>query len=229
MKRLWNWFWSPSPRFSMGALIILSGLAGIVFWGGFNTFMEYTNTMDFCISCHEMEQKVYKEYTQSIHYKNPSGVRAGCSDCHVPKEWVAKLVRKVQATNELYHKAVGTIDTPEKFEARRMHLAERVWASMEDRDSHECRNCHDYDAMHFEKQRRRSAEKMKEAAGEHKTCIECHKGIAHSLPAEYIERLEELKEEQALKERAARAAKAAQEKAAAPKENKDMGKFLEEE
>jgi nitrate/TMAO reductase-like tetraheme cytochrome c subunit len=94
--------------------------------GGFNTFMEYTNTLEFCVSCHEMDT-VYQEYTQSIHYENNAGVQAICSDYHVPKPWTAKLVRKVKASNEIYHKLKGTIDTPEKFEAKRMELANNVW------------------------------------------------------------------------------------------------------
>lgn len=184
MRGLWKSFWSPTSRYSFGTILVAGGFAGIIFWGGFNTFMEYTNTLEFCVSCHEMEQKVYQEYKKSIHYSNASGVRATCSDCHVPKEWFPKVIRKIKATNELYHKVLGTIDTPEKFEAKRFELAKNVWASMEANDSHECRNCHSYDAMHWDKQRRRSKEKMQTAADEKKTCIECHKGIAHALPAE---------------------------------------------
>jgi nitrate/TMAO reductase-like tetraheme cytochrome c subunit len=119
---------------------------GGIFWGGFNTTMEYTNTLEFCVSCHEMDQLVYQEYKKTVHYKNPSGVRVICSDCHVPKQRTAKLWRKIQASNELYHKLLGTIDTPEKFEEKRLKLAEHVWASMEATDSWECRNCHSYEA-----------------------------------------------------------------------------------
>ncbi len=155
---------------------------GIVFWGGFNTAVEYTNTLEFCISCHEMEQKVYREYQDSTHFKNASGVGAVCADCHVPRAWGAKMWRKIQASNELWHKLVGTIDTPEKFEAKRLELAERVWATMEANNSRECRNCHAYERMDFHKQARRAQEKMETALQEGKTCIECHKGIAHSLP-----------------------------------------------
>jgi len=180
--RLWKWFWSPSGKYSWGSIFVVGGVAGIIFWGGFNTFMEYTNTLEFCVSCHEMEQTVYKEYKKSVHYQNASGVRATCSDCHVPKEWVPKVIRKVKATRELYHKVLDTIDTPEKFEAKRLELAQNVWAEMEGNDSHECRNCHNYGAMHWEKQGRRARQKMKEAADKGKTCIECHKGIAHKLP-----------------------------------------------
>jgi nitrate/TMAO reductase-like tetraheme cytochrome c subunit len=75
--------------------------------------MEYTNTLEICISCHEMRDTVYVEHKESIHYRNPSGVRAICSDCHVPKDWTVKLIRKIKATNELYHKLLGTIDTKE--------------------------------------------------------------------------------------------------------------------
>lgn len=185
IKRLWTWFLMPSRRYGFGAIFIVGGLAGVIFWGGFNTFMEYTNTLGFCISCHEMRDTVYEEYKTSPHYLNPSGVRAICSDCHVPRPWTAKLVRKIKASNELLHKALGTIDTPEKFEAKRLELAEHVWAEMQANDSRECRNCHDYDAMHFDKQGRRAAEKMRDAAKQGKTCIDCHKFIAHKRPADY--------------------------------------------
>lgn len=149
--------------------------------------MEYTNTEAFCTSCHEMRQLVYPEYQESAHFQNAAGVRATCSDCHVPRDWTAKLVRKIKATNELYHKAVGTISTPEKFEARRLEMAERVWASMEATDSRECRNCHSYAAMDFHAQSNRARKKMEKAEEKKKTCIECHKGIAHELPAGYDE------------------------------------------
>lgn len=182
---IWSWFMSPSMRCGWGAIFVAGGVAGIIFWGGFNTFMEHTNTLGFCVSCHEMRDTVYQEYKQTVHYQNPSGVRAICSDCHVPKDWTAKLIRKVKATNELYHKIAGTIDTREKFEAKRLEMAEHVWAEMRQNDSRECRNCHAYDAMHFEKQTRRAAEKMTEAMKEGKTCIECHKFIAHARPADY--------------------------------------------
>ncbi|WP_126446410.1 NapC/NirT family cytochrome c [Sulfuricystis multivorans] len=175
--------WLKSPTHS-GAMLLVAGVVGIIFWGGFNTAMEATNTLEFCVSCHEMEQLVYQEYKQSVHYKNPSGVRAICSDCHVPKDWTHKLIRKIKASNELYHKLIGTVDTPEKFEAHRLEMAERVWKEMTENNSRECRNCHSFDAMHFEKQGQRASEKMQQAAQKNPQppCIECHKGVAHKKP-----------------------------------------------
>jgi len=170
------------PGRAAATLFVLGGVAGIIFWGGFNTAMEATNTLGFCVSCHEMQSTVYQEYKKSPHYANASGVRAICSDCHVPKDWVGKVVRKIQASNELYHHLLGTIDTPEKFEAKRAELAEHVWATMKASDSRECRNCHTWEAMDPHKQTARVQEKMAEGQKEGKTCIDCHKGIAHSLP-----------------------------------------------
>ncbi len=69
-------------------LLLTGGVLGVIFWGGFNTAMEATNTEAFCISCHEMEENVYQEYQDTIHYSNRTGVRATCPDCHVPKEWI---------------------------------------------------------------------------------------------------------------------------------------------
>lgn len=160
---------------------------GIIFWGGFNTFMESTNTLGFCIGCHEMRDNVYEEYKQSSHYRNTSGVRAICSDCHVPKPWGPKLMRKIYATNELFHKILGTVNTPEKFEAHRLEMAERVWASMRKTDSRECRNCHTYETMDLELQDRSARKKHdpERLAKSGKTCIDCHQGLVHSLPEDY--------------------------------------------
>lgn len=155
-------------------------IVGVIFWGGFNTSMEVTNTMEFCISCHEMEENVYREYQKTIHYTNRSGVRATCSDCHVPRPWIHKVVRKIQASNELLHKALGSIDTPEKFDAKRLKLAKSVWHSMKDTDSRECRNCHNFDSMKPEDQKKRSRKQHAAAMVDGNTCIDCHKGVAHS-------------------------------------------------
>ncbi len=184
-KNLWAWLKKPSARYAVGALLGIGFIGGVVFWGGFNTALEATNKEAFCISCHEMQENVYKEYQNTIHYSNRSGVRATCPDCHVPKDWTHKMIRKVQASNEIFHKILGTIDTPEKFETKRLELAHHVWKKMKETDSRECRNCHDEDAMDFLEQRRRSVKQHIKGFDENKTCIDCHKGIAHSLPTMY--------------------------------------------
>lgn len=172
----------PSVKYSLLTLLVAGFFGGIIFWGGFHTALEATNTETFCIGCHEMRDNVYPEYKKTIHYTNRTGVRATCPDCHVPKEWGPKMVRKIQASRELWGKLAGTIDTKEKFEAKRLKLAEREWARMKANDSLECRNCHGFASMDTEKQKLRGAKMHKIGRDENKTCIDCHKGIAHSKP-----------------------------------------------
>lgn len=182
MKKLLQWLRSPAAKYTIGGLFTVGFISGIIFWGGFNTAMEATNTEAFCISCHEMDENVYKEYQTTIHYSNRSGVRAVCSDCHVPKSWTPKMIRKIQASREVYHKVLGTINTPEKFEEKRHVLAQNVWRAMKKTDSRECRNCHKFDYMDLSVQGDRPARNHQMAMTEGKTCIDCHKGIAHQLP-----------------------------------------------
>ena len=167
-------------------LALLGGgfVAGIIFWGGFNTGMEATNRMEFCISCHEMRDTVYEEYKTSVHYFNRTGVRAICSDCHVPRDWVHKMARKIQASGELWGKVTGSISTKEKFEAKRLELAKNEWARMKASDSRECRNCHSYEGMNAGIQDESAKTKHLQAAKPNsgKTCIDCHKGLTHELP-----------------------------------------------
>ena len=182
INRCWAKLKQPSDRYSLLALLIVGFFSGIIFWGGFNTAMEATNTMGFCISCHEMRDTVYQEYKKTIHYSNRTGVRAICSDCHVPKDWVHKFVRKIYASNEIYGKIMGRIDTAEKFESRRLTLAEYEWKRMKGSDSRECRNCHSFEGMNTEVQKQRAKKPHELAQRDKQTCIDCHKGIAHQKP-----------------------------------------------
>ncbi|WP_198321167.1 NapC/NirT family cytochrome c, partial [Azohydromonas aeria] len=108
---------------------------------------------------------------------------AKCSDCHVPHNWTDKMARKMQASKEVWGKVFGTIDTPEKFAAMRRTLAEHEWARLKANNSLECRNCHQFESMDFTRQSPRAvAAHGGELAAGQKTCIDCHKGIAHKLP-----------------------------------------------
>ncbi len=158
-------------------------LAGIAFAGFVNVGVSYTNEMEFCTSCHSMQVNL-EEYKETIHYKNTSGVQATCSDCHVPKEFVPKMVAKIVAAKDVVHEMIGTIDTPEKYEAHRWDMATRVWAKMKGTNSRECRTCHDFSNMDLSEQDRSARNKHASAEDKGLTCIDCHKGIAHKEPDE---------------------------------------------
>ncbi|MEH6813012.1 MAG: NapC/NirT family cytochrome c [Motiliproteus sp.] len=178
---------------SLGVALVFM-VTGVIFWGGVNTAMEMTNTMDFCISCHEMEDNVYQEYKETVHFSNRSGVQAQCSDCHVPRPWIHKVIRKIQASREVLGKITGVIDTPEKFDNERMRLATNVWNAMKKTNSRECRNCHDFKTMQPENQKPRSRKQHINGMTAGNTCIDCHKGIAHKnvhqdVPEEEMDKL----------------------------------------
>ena len=171
------------------SVLTIGIVIGVMVWGGFNWSLDLTNTESFCISCHEMEDNVYQELQQTVHWSNRTGVRATCPDCHVPKKWTHKIVRKIKASNELWHKMMGTIDTAEKFEEYRLTMAMSEWKRMKSTDSRECRNCHQFKSMNLDKQDERSSVRHEPHVWEEqdgkepsRTCMDCHKGIAHQLP-----------------------------------------------
>ncbi len=165
------------------ALVLLGGLL----FAGVKFAVDQTNTLGFCISCHEMKDNNFEEYKDSIHAKNRTGIKAICSDCHVPHDLIGTTIRKIKASNDVFQHFAGTIDTPEKFEAHRLELAKRVWVRMKETDSQECRNCHDSQAMDPEKQGKTAQKQHRRLASGERTCIDCHYGIAHKEPAGGLE------------------------------------------
>lgn len=172
-------------KVSCSIIFSLLGVAGmLVVIGGFTTALEATNSIEFCTSCHDMSYN-YEEYKKTIHYSNPAGVRAACSDCHVPKKnWFTEMSRKFEASHDVWAEIMGEIDTKEKFDAKRMEMAKREWARMKESDSIGCRNCHSFESMDIEAQAKGARNQHTQASMKEsgKTCIDCHKGIAHRLP-----------------------------------------------
>lgn len=198
IKKIWNILWSPS-RYTLGTLILVGFIVGVLFWGGLHTAMNMSSKMEFCISCHEMKETPYAEYLESPHYANASGVRATCADCHIarsktPIGWYYFIQAKIMAAKDVWHHLLGTIDTKEKYEQHRWKMANAVWKQMKERDSRACRNCHDFTAMDLSEQDRLANRKHRRAWEKGQTCIDCHTGIAHEEPEEPYEEEEEEEE-----------------------------------
>ena len=174
---------NPRPKSGFRRLlgVALIFFAGVAFAGLFNVGLEYTNRTEFCTSCHSMKTNL-AELEERVHWKSRSGVHAGCADCHVPKDFKEKMIAKVMAAKDVYHEIMGTIDTPEKYEARRLDMAQRVWAKMKASDSRECKSCHGFAHMDFSEQDRFARKKHENAPDRDQTCIDCHKGVGHKLP-----------------------------------------------
>lgn len=181
-----------SGRTKKGALLLL--ILGAILMSVFNYTLEATNTTEFCTSCHSMQTNL-KELKETVHYSSASGVHAGCADCHVPKAFIPKMQAKIMAAKDVYHEIMGTIDTPEKYEKHRWDMASRVWAKMKATDSRECRTCHSFDRMDLSEQSKSARKRHDSAEEKGKTCIDCHKGIAHEEPDEPDEEPEDVAKE----------------------------------
>ncbi len=183
IKKLFAFASKPSARYTAGGLLLSGIIAGVIIFGGTSWSMSATSTEEFCVSCHEMEDNAYAELKQTIHYNNSTGTRATCSDCHVPHNFIGKIFRKIEAAREVYGSITGIIDTPEKYEAHRLAMAERVWEDMREDDSANCRACHINLEQSLDSQyewARMNHQKLIE--DDSLTCIDCHQGIAHKLP-----------------------------------------------
>lgn len=181
IHRMWHWWRRPS-RFALGSLLCTGIIIGILGVAGFNKTLHHFNTNEFCISCHEMENNAYQEYTMSSHFINASGMQASCSDCHIPQEFLPMIERKIMASKEVFYHFTGKLDTPAKYNEHRKTMAINEWERMKANDSQECRNCHTADQMDLAAQKTVAANFHSMAEEDGKTCIDCHKGIAHQLP-----------------------------------------------
>jgi len=169
----------PSAKYSVLALTgtgLVLGVAAVI---GFEASMRATNTEAFCTSCHEMAVNPSAQLQETSHFANPSGVHATCADCHVPKEFVPKMIRKIQASREVWGHFTGIIDTPEKYAAHAPVMKAREIARLRASDSRECRNCHSIDRMLPGSQTAKARQYHQAMERQGKTCIDCHSGIAH--------------------------------------------------
>ena len=174
-----------ASHFSLGFLTLGGFIAGIVFWGGFNTALEATNTETFCTGCHEMRDNVFAELKTTIHYTNRSGVRATCPDCHVPHDWTDKIARKMQASKEVWGKIFGTIDTREKFRRQAARAGPARMGAAQGQRLARMPQLPQLRVHGLHAAERRAPPNMHSSATcspSEKTCIDCHKGIAHRLP-----------------------------------------------
>ena len=169
----------PSSSHSILAITSIGLILGVVAVIIFDTTIHATSTEAFCISCHEMEINAYAQVKKTMHYENTSGVSATCADCHIPKEFVPKMVRKVEAAREVWGSITGVINTPEKYAAHAPVMKQREIARLRANDSQECRNCHNTKRMMTALQSAKAQKYHQPARSGDKTCIDCHAGIAH--------------------------------------------------
>jgi cytochrome c-type protein NapC len=178
------WLWRRPRRWWLlglpaGALVAFG--AGVICWATFTGAVKYAETDPFCTSCHEMKQP-YQELSRSAHFSNVLGVQSSCGSCHIPPTFLAGMWRHIQAYSELWGHVRGELDTPARYEAHRLQLAQKIWTELKANDSAECRSCHNANQMAFTKQSPDAASAHQSMQRDGTTCIDCHQGVAHTLP-----------------------------------------------
>jgi nitrate/TMAO reductase-like tetraheme cytochrome c subunit len=166
-------------------LVVLGIVIGVAATVGTHAMVEVTGTDKFCGgACHSM-QWVAQEHRQAVHQVNATGVRAGCHDCHIPREYPELLWYKAKAgIKDVIGEMRGVIDTEEKFKKERPRLARAVWDEYKANNSRSCRNCHQFSTETIAKQQEFVRPMHQQVLEGKATCIDCHKGIAHAAPPE---------------------------------------------
>jgi len=164
------------------AVLAVCVVVGAVVIGASAVTLHMTSTPEFCVSCHELRDNALAEFKDTIHDKNRTGVSVGCPDCHLPKEFVPMMIRKVEAAREVWGHFTGVIGTKEKYEKERYRMAAHEWKRMKANGGQECKNCHSFDSMDPDKQSETARGQHAKAKAAGTLCIDCHFGIAHKEP-----------------------------------------------
>ncbi|MBL7003734.1 MAG: NapC/NirT family cytochrome c [Gammaproteobacteria bacterium] len=159
----------------------LKKLANLWFSLGFMVFglsvsaqvqAETNKALEDCESCHAAQAD---EFQVSVHYINRSGVQASCNKCHADMK---------------HRKGAKTV---KKVKKPRLDMAFSEWKRMKANNSKECKSCHSPLAMDLAKQEPGSVTRHEESFDEGNTsCITCHKGISHKLPAGWKEKAQKV-------------------------------------
>jgi nitrate/TMAO reductase-like tetraheme cytochrome c subunit len=181
----WRRLSTPSARWSVMALLVVGLLIGAGATIATQVMVTTTGTNEFCGgACHSM-QWVAQEYRQSAHHINRTGVSAGCHDCHIPHGYPELLWYKAKAgLHDAIQEARGVISTEEKFKKERLRLAKAVWAEFKANNSENCQHCHSFNAEVVSKQKEFVRPMHQQFLSKAATCIDCHKGVAHTAPDE---------------------------------------------
>ena len=183
LRRTWRRLTTPSVKYSVLTLLIIGLLVGAGGVIATQVMVAKTGTNEFCGgACHSM-QWVAAEWKASGHAVNRTGVSAGCHDCHIPHDYPELLFYKAKAgIKDAIGEMRGVIDTEAKFKAERPRMAEHVWAEYKANNSANCRTCHNFTPDVVKKQKDFVQPMHQQFLAGAMTCIDCHKGIAHTAP-----------------------------------------------
>lgn len=177
----------PTTTCARTMLLLAGGVLGVAAFAVSNRLVVYAGTNHFCATaCHTM-RPADEAYQRGPHFANAAGVRATCSDCHIPYEsernkgaiqWVKLVAFKAKVgLTDVVGEWRGVIATPERWEAERARLNREVHAFVKRTDSSTCRGCHDLQA--FSKGTMYALVHGDVVTARDVDCVSCHSGVAH--------------------------------------------------
>lgn len=171
--------------------IVLGVAIGIAIAATTTWVVNATSSVDFCsTSCHSMNWAA-TSYEHGPHFKNPSGVRASCVDCHIPYEsrpatpiqyvFGTLWTKGIDTATDTIAEVRGTIADQAKWDRERPRLEKNVKEWFKATNFETCKGCHKFDAF----------KETSPAHGAHAglvkqdkiDCLACHGGVAHVWPA----------------------------------------------
>ncbi|MCI6530114.1 MAG: NapC/NirT family cytochrome c [Mesosutterella sp.] len=169
---------------------LVGAVIGLVAFGVFNSVVHWAGSTQFCGTfCHTMDY-VYAAYHQGQHFKTPSGVTAGCSDCHLKYgaqhnvggfEYIGMLAHKAQSgTHSFIGQVTGSISTFDKQKEKAPEMSKSVTQWMASTGFQNCRSCHDLSKMKNDKNPDVAAFHAVFANDKSANCLECHKTAGHN-------------------------------------------------
>ncbi|MEI3144623.1 MAG: NapC/NirT family cytochrome c [Dakarella massiliensis] len=174
-----------------GAILIglVGAVIGLAAFGVFNSVIHWAGSTEFCGSfCHSMDY-VYAAYHQGQHAKTPSGVTAGCSDCHLKYgstheingfQYIGMLIHKgTSGSKSFFGEVAGHMNTYDKQKAMAPELSKDVQEYMKSTGFSNCRGCHNLAKMKNDKNPDVAAFHAEFVKDTSVNCIECHKTAGH--------------------------------------------------
>lgn len=175
----WGVFW----------LLVIGIVVGIVISASTVSVVQWAGSDKFCTTwCHSMDGVAYA-WKQGQHARTPTGVTAGCSDCHLLNETNHPLT-PIAYTQLLFAKAEagfvsligeikGNYSTPEKWLERRKVTEKRVLDTMVGNNFKNCRGCHNLEEM-YDAKKPMIAQFHKGFIDKPTNCVQCHKTAGHN-------------------------------------------------
>lgn len=142
---------------------------------------SYSSSTDFCISCHEMRIVAEQGWMHSPHFKNPHGVVAQCSDCHIPPQLLSMIWTKTR--DGLKDVLIHTFGESDPYKMDWDELSVSVREKISDSS---CMRCHSNLTPPGASMKTLKAHREYLRMEIKKRCLDCHRDSFHGKYREFL-------------------------------------------